>query len=130
MDNTYRDGSKCIDTNTASESILSFVEGYRLYEVNEILDTDHCGYVVDIDLKEYFNQEFSSWDQINKSLLDPGKRSHREKLEELIEKTLDSMDIKGNLSKLIEGSSLKQQLEIINRDVTYVLNKVHKKIGY
>ena len=74
MDNTYRDGSKYIDTITASESILSFIEGCRLYKVNEILDTDHHRYVVDIDLKEYFDQEFSSWDQINKSLLDPEKR--------------------------------------------------------
>ena len=62
MDNRYRDRSKCIDTIAASESILSFVEEYRLYEINRILDTDHCGYVVDIDLKEYFDQEFSSWD--------------------------------------------------------------------
>ena len=128
MDNTYRDGSKCIDTIAASESILSFVEGCRLHEINEILNTDHCGYVVDINLKEYFDQEFSSWDQINKSLLDPEKRSHREKFEELIEKTLDSMDIEGNLVKLIKGSSLKQQLEMIDKDITYALNKVRKKI--
>ena len=95
-------------TIAASESILLFVEGCRLHEINEILDTDHRRYVVDIDLKEYFDQEFSSWDQINKSLLDPGKRSHREKFKELIEKTLDSIDIKGNLAKLIEGSLSKQ----------------------
>ena len=92
------------------------------------MDTNHYGYVVDIDLKEYFDQEFSSWNQINKLLLDPGKRSHREKFEELIEKTLDSMDIEGNLVKLIEGSSSKQQLEIIDKDITYTLNKVCKKI--
>ena len=107
MDNTYRDGSKYIDTIAALDSILSFIEGCRLYKVNEILDTDHRRYVVDIDLKEYFDQEFSSWDQINKLLLDPGKRSYREKFEELIEKMLDSIDIKGNLAKLIEGSSSK-----------------------
>ena len=107
MDNTYIDGSKCIDTITASESILSFVEGCRLYEINKILDTDHRGYIVDVNLIVYFDQEFRSWDQINKSLLDPGKRSYREKFEELIDKTLDSMDIEGNLAKLIEGSSSK-----------------------
>ena len=57
-----------------------------MYEINEILDTNHHGYVVDIDLKEYFDQEFSSWDQINKSLLDLEKRLHREKFKELIKK--------------------------------------------
>ena len=41
---------------------------------------------------------------------------------------LDSMDIEENLAKLIKGSSSKQQLEMINRDITYALNKVHKKI--
>ena len=38
------------------------------------------------------------------------------------------MDIKGNLSKLIEGNSSKQQLEMIDKDITYALNKVYKKI--
>ena len=107
IDNTYRDRSKYIDTIAASESILSFVEGCRLYEINEILDTNHRGYIIDIDLKEYFDQEFSSWNQINKSLLDPEKGSHREKFKELVEKMLDSIDIEGNLSKLIEENSSK-----------------------
>ena len=38
------------------------------------------------------------------------------------------MDIEGNLAKLIEGSSSKQQLEMIDKDITYALNKVCKKI--
>ena len=36
--------------------------------------------------------------------------------------------MEGNLAKLIEGSSSKQQLKMIDKDITYTLNKVHKKI--
>ena len=54
MDNIYWDGSKCIDTIAVSDSILAFVEGYKVYKVNEILDTDHQGYIIDINLIEYF----------------------------------------------------------------------------
>ena len=41
---------------------------------------------------------------------------------------LDSIDIEGNLAKLIKGSLSKQQLEMIDKDITYTLNKVRKKI--
>ena len=54
MDNTYWDGSKCINTIVASDSTLAFVEWCKLCEVNEILDTDHRGYIIDVNLIEYF----------------------------------------------------------------------------
>ena len=38
------------------------------------------------------------------------------------------MNIECELIKLISRSSSKQQLEMIDRDITYVLNKVRKKI--
>ena len=60
MDNTYWDKSKYIDTIIVSDSILAFVEGCKLCEVNEILDTDYQGYIIDINLIKYFKQEFSN----------------------------------------------------------------------
>ena len=54
MDNTYQDRSKYIDTIVVLDSILAFVEGCKLCKVNKILDTDHQGYIVDVNLIEYF----------------------------------------------------------------------------
>ena len=59
-DLTCKYGPKCIDTIAVLDSILSFVEGYKLCEINEILDTGHHRYVVDVNLTAYFEQEFSN----------------------------------------------------------------------
>ena len=39
---------------TVSENILRFIEGSELYKTNEILDTDHKGYVININFSVYF----------------------------------------------------------------------------
>jgi len=60
MDNTYWNGSKCIDIVAVLENSIRFVEGSKLCETYEILDTDYCWYVIDINLNDYFNEEFSN----------------------------------------------------------------------
>ena len=60
IDNTYRNRSKYIDTVAASENIIRFLEGSKLYETYKILDTDYYGYVIDINLNAYFEEEFSN----------------------------------------------------------------------
>ena len=62
MDNTYKYSSKYTDIIAVLDSILSFVEGCKLYKINEVIDTDHWGYVVNINLIDYFEEEFSNWD--------------------------------------------------------------------
>ena len=79
---------------------MRFVEGSKLCETNEILDTDHWGYVIDINLNDYFEEEFSTWDTINKSTLDPEKCTHREKFGQLIDENLDIINIEQNLDRM------------------------------
>ena len=38
------------------------------------------------------------------------------------------MNIEAELDKIRYGSTSKQQMEIVDKDITYTLNKVHKKI--
>ena len=58
----------------------------------------------------------------------PGNRTHREKFRQLIDESLDTMNIKNNLERIYQGYATKQELELIDRDITYILNKVYKKI--
>ena len=60
MNNTYWNGSKYIVTVAVSDNIIRFVEGSKLCKTYEILDTDHHGYVIDINLSTYFEEEFSN----------------------------------------------------------------------
>ena len=46
----------------------------------------------------------------------------------MIEEVLDSMNIERELDNIRNGSVSKQQMEILDRDITYALNKVRKRI--
>ena len=60
MDNTHKDGSKLIDSIAASYRIISYIERCKLIEANEVVLSDHRGYLVDINFELYFNEQMSS----------------------------------------------------------------------
>ena len=60
MDNTEERGLKPIDTIAASYGISEYVEGSKLIECNDIIFTDHRSYIIDINIKDYFNDQLSS----------------------------------------------------------------------
>ena len=45
-----------MDMVAAFKNILRFVEGKKLCKTNEILDTDHRGYVIDVNFSEYLKK--------------------------------------------------------------------------
>ena len=59
LDKTCVRGSSAIDSVVMSEGLLDFVEELLLVSNNEIINTDHRACIVDINLEEYFNKEFS-----------------------------------------------------------------------
>ena len=58
-------------------------------EANEIIISDHCAFVIDINIESYFKEILSRWDQICKRVINPARRSHREQFVELLEEQLD-----------------------------------------
>ena len=60
LDKTYKQGSKPIDYIAATAGVLDYIEECQLLDYNDIIETDHRGYMIDIALDEYFEIEFSS----------------------------------------------------------------------
>jgi len=89
MDKTFVNGSNLIDTFAVSEGLIEYVEGVKLIPHNEIVNSDHRVYIVDINIEEYFEDEFSHWNTINHVILNPSKKSHRTKFIEELEAQLD-----------------------------------------
>ena len=58
-DGTFEYGTKCVDYVLVSEGMLNVVEGIELIECNEIVDSDHRGYLTDLNLETYFKEEFN-----------------------------------------------------------------------
>jgi len=74
-----------INSIAATHGILEFIEECKLLPYNEVIFSDHRAYVVNINLEEYFNEQLSQWDKINKVILNPSQCSHRKKFVEELE---------------------------------------------
>ena len=54
IDPAQKRGLNCTDGIFIAEEMIEVIEGSKLLEVNEIVVTDHRSYIIDINLKEYF----------------------------------------------------------------------------
>jgi predicted membrane-bound spermidine synthase len=77
-----------INSIAVTPELIEFVENYKLLETNDIVITDHRACVIEVNLSEYFSEIFSKWDQINKIILDPSRRSHRQQFAEELKEFL------------------------------------------
>ena len=80
-DNTHIKGTKQIDAVMTTTNLLEVVQGSRMVDSKEITDSDHRGFIVDINVKEYFFIEHSKCEYANNATLDSTKRSHRQKFQ-------------------------------------------------
>ena len=82
-----------------------------MFKICKIVNTNHRGYVIDIDLEEFFNKEFSNQDTIDKRVLDSNKRLHYEKFKEYIDKILDYILLKDAVQSILIKKPAKNELE-------------------
>ena len=126
MDKTFINGSNLIDTFAISEGLMEYIEGVKLVAHNEIVNTDHRAYIVDINIEEYFEDEFSHWNTINHIMLNSAKKSYRTKFVEELETQLDLHQIENLMANYPNPTY--QQIEQFDEVITLVLNKATKKV--
>ena len=66
-DNTYIFRSKCIDFIAALRGVINHIEGCKLINYNQIIQSDHREYLFDINLKRYFKMSSFDIDRVNSS---------------------------------------------------------------
>jgi len=127
MDNTNVNGSHPIDSIAATREISDYIEGCQMVDNNDIIYTDHRGYLVDINLEDYFNDQLSYWNENHKVIINPSRRSHREKFVAIIEDKIDLY----NLNEMIEeikSNPIPSRIEIVDNLITKIFNQARKKI--
>jgi len=127
FDKTYKNGSKPIDSIAASCGIMDFIEGCELLNYNEFIDTDHRAYVIDVNIDEYFNEEFNEWDKINKVLLNPARRTHRERFVEAVEDQLQLYSLEEDLNEM-SYETTRNKIEVVDEIISRVLETARKKV--
>ena len=124
---TYKNGSKTIDSIAATSGILEYVDGCELLGYNEVVETDHRSYIVDISLNDYFNDEMSEWESIDKVSLNPARRSHMEKFLEELENQLNIYNIEDDLDRM-EISCSHEEIEVVDDLITRMFQVATKKV--
>ena len=89
---------------------------------------DHRAYLIDINLSQYFEEEFSNGDKINKYIIDPNRRSYYEKFEEMAEQLFDSISIENTIYEMMHSKLSREVMEQVDKDFTYILQMIIKKI--
>jgi len=127
LDRTYKNGSKPIDSIAATCGIMDFVEGCKLLSYNEIVETDHRAYMVDVNIEEYFDENMNEWDNINHVILNPARRSHRERFVEVVEELLQIYPIEDDLMDM-EYDTTRQRIENVDQVISKILDGARKKV--
>ena len=109
-----------------SEGMLNVAEGIELIECNKIVDSDHFGYLTDLNLETYFEEEFNKEREIEYRSLNPKKRTHRKKFAEMCKELLNVIPIEHELEH-IERHKDRAKMEQLDKDITFVLQKARSK---
>ena len=51
LDGTYKRSSNCLDSIAASQDIIQYIEGSKILEVNEVVNTNHRSYLIDVNFE-------------------------------------------------------------------------------
>lgn len=105
LDKTHKNGSKLIDSIAATSGIMEYMEGCELISYNDIVETDHRACVIDVNVEDYFKDEFNEWDKTNHLMLNPAKRSHREVFVETIEEQLETHTVENDLMIMMNSAA-------------------------
>ena len=88
-DKMHKTGSKKINAVLATEDVLRAIQGSILVDFKDIIDTDHRGFIFNLDVKEYFLVDASEYDKNDNITLDPTKWSHQCKFREKVDEYID-----------------------------------------
>ena len=124
---TYKNRSKPIDSIAATSGLIEYVDGYKLLGYNDVVESDHRSYMIEIAIEDYFNEQLSEWDSINKVVLNPVKRSHRKWFIEELENQLQIYNVENDLDRL-EITYSNEEIEMVDELITRMLNVSTKKV--
>ena len=106
---------------------MECIERCKLFEVNDIIITNHRSHIIDINLERYYDAQLSTWDQINWWIINPVWRSHREQFCKIVEKQIDIFQLDRDINRTQVQPS-RDNLERIDSTITHIFKIVWKTI--
>jgi len=125
-DKTYEKGTKQIDAVLATEGLLNIIRGSKLVDYKEIINSDHRGFIVNIDINDYFSIAPSDYDYVDNVILDPTKRSHRENFMQRLNEYIDQLDLEETVNRLCNSSITEKEIDRLDDSIVFVLDSARK----
>ena len=66
-----------IDSIAMTSRIMSCAEGAQLLDKDDTVISDCRSYLLNLNIEEYFNDNFSLYNRINKEILNLSRKSHK-----------------------------------------------------
>jgi hypothetical protein len=127
-DRTYKNGQNQIDAIFVTTSLIQYVRGSKIVDFDEVIPTDHRGFLIDIDFEEYFNIKPSTYDKSESRKLNPNNRRHREKFKEVLEQYIHQMGLLERAQRVCNDHATVRELNLLDDAITYVLSEARRQV--
>jgi hypothetical protein len=108
--------------------VVNVTKGSKLIDFDEIIITDHRGFMFDINIKEYFNISASKRDRSESRRLNLTNRKHREQFKDTLEKYLKEMKLLEKTIEVCTGKVTQHEMNVLDQAITYVLTVARKSV--
>ena len=111
-----------------TESVVRVARGSKIVDFDEIIIIDHQGFLIDIDVNEYFNLPASTYNRSASRKLNPGKRNHRIQFMEALENYINQTKLLEKIISICSGRVTSEEINVLDELITYVLTAARKKV--
>ena len=95
-------------------SVVEFIYRCELINYNQFIETDHCSYVIDVNLELYFKLDHFDVDKVSSSQLNARRLSYREKFCKKIKEYIESTNLHNIIDQQCYIDASDEILEIID----------------
>ena len=121
-------GQSCIDSVLVSSRLVEVIDGCKLINFNKIISTDHRGFIVDIDLDEYFNMQHFCIDKIESSIINSRRAKYKAKFIETVNKCIEITGLEAIMNNYYNICASEDRLEQLDKEISYVIEKAWKVV--
>jgi len=127
-DKTYQSGSNQLDAVFVTRKVLRSIKGSKLVDFNDIILSDHRGFIFDMDFEEYFNLNPSRYDRSKTRKLNPNNRKHRIQFKEKLDEYIDQLGLIQRAESVCLGNPTIEELNLLDENITYVMNAARRYV--
>ena len=112
----------------AIAGIIQCIDRCEMIECTETIIIDYCRFLIDVNLERYFQSKSFDLDKNDSSKLDSRRAIHKQKFVEKVKEYIVKYKLEHTIDKFCNEEASRDQLEVIDKEIFYILNKAQRKV--